>query len=131
MVQKKYVCGDDNDEMMMKKTGKDKRREGERERERQRYRNIKAQCEHLRDLSDGYPEILFCIIFTSFLSKFVMVRMKINNMKISIPLRCKILHRPKYALIFYRDFFLKKNEGYENLHMNYLISQINSLYIYF
>ena len=84
MVQKKYVCGDDNDEMMKKKTGKDKRREGERERERQRYRNIKAQCEHLRDLSDGHSEILFCIIFTSFLSKFVMVRMKINNMKISI-----------------------------------------------
>ena len=79
MVQKKYVCGDDNDEMMMKKTGKD----GGRERERKTEINIKAQCEHLRDLSDGYPEILFCIIFTSFLSKFVMVRMKINNMKIS------------------------------------------------
>jgi len=39
MVQKKYVCGDDNDEMMMNKTGKDERREGGRERktEREKY----------------------------------------------------------------------------------------------
>lgn len=29
-------------------------------------------------------KFFFCIIFTSFLSKFVMDRMKINNMKISV-----------------------------------------------
>lgn len=36
MVQEKYVCGGDSDEMMMKKTGKDERREGEREKDRDR-----------------------------------------------------------------------------------------------
>lgn len=37
----------------------------------------------MRDLSDGYPEILFLYYLYKF-SKFVMVRMKINNMKISV-----------------------------------------------
>lgn len=53
-----------------------------------------------------------------------------NNMKISIPLRFKILHQPKYALVFYMDFFFKQNEGYENLHMIWFHKLIAYIYIF-
>ena len=53
------MCGDDDDEMMKKKTGREAGR-GERERD------IKAQCEHLRDLGEGYPELFFFNLFLLF-----------------------------------------------------------------
>lgn len=37
MVQEKYVCGGDSDEMMIKKTGKDERRRRERKTEIEKY----------------------------------------------------------------------------------------------
>ena len=42
-------------------------------------------------------------------------------MKISIPLRFKILHQPKYALVFYMDFFFKQNAQFSALFSSFYI----------
>lgn len=67
MVQEKYVCGGDSDEMMMKKTGKDERREGEREKDRDR-EILKLSVNIWGIWVMDIQKFFFCIIFTSFLS---------------------------------------------------------------